>query len=93
MSINTYDIGDKIKLAVEFTDPDTGSYVDPDTVVCRLKRRKATASTPTVTKDGTGRYHAFAEPDAAGDWSYRFEGSGGSQAAVEHLFRVRPSDF
>lgn len=93
MSINTYDIGNEIRLAVEFTDPDTGEYVDPDTVVCHLRRLKSAETTPSVTKDDIGRYHALVEPDSPGEWSYRFDGSGGHTAARQHRFRIRPSDF
>ncbi|MHB1294409.1 MAG: hypothetical protein ACYC4R_05365 [Anaerolineae bacterium] len=44
-----------------------------------------------MERTGMGAYQCALDADEAGDWFYRWEGSGVGQAAVEDSFRVTVS--
>lgn len=95
---NTYDIGDKVKLRVEFTDVDTGDFVDPTTVTAKVKDPLGTVTLYIVTggqivRDELGKFSLEIEPAKEGPWSYRFEGTGANKGAAESTFTVRASEF
>lgn len=81
-----YDIGDKITLEASFTD--AGVLVDPTTVSCIVRSPSDEITERDVTGEA-GHYTAEIEPNEAGTWWYRFEGTGAYQAAEEGEFAVR----
>jgi hypothetical protein len=97
MAFNTYDVGDKVRVTVNFTD--NGSPIDPTTVVFKWKSPAGTITTKTygtdveVVKTSTGVYYSDITPASAGKYDYRFAGTGAVVAASEGLFYVRPSEF
>jgi uncharacterized protein YfaS (alpha-2-macroglobulin family) len=69
-----------------------GVDVDPTTVTCTVTDPAETVTTPTVTHDSTGHYHATVPSVAVvGRWSYRFVGTGSNAAAAEKFFYVKAS--
>jgi uncharacterized protein YfaS (alpha-2-macroglobulin family) len=88
-------MGNNLTVSVAFNT--NGVAVDPTTVVCKVVAPDGTQSTPQVARDGVGAYHAtIAIPAAAasaGEWTYRFEGTGANVAAVSSQFFVPPSPF
>ncbi len=93
---NFYDRGDVVRLSANFTNI-SNSPTDPTTVVLRIKQPDATVSVVNypggdIVRDGTGQYHYDLSIAEAGDWYYRFEGSGAVQAASETLFHVHVSN-
>ena len=95
---NNYDIGDLVRMSAAFTTT-SGSAADPTGLTFKLK--DTTGSTATyvygtdaaLVKDSTGNYHVDYAPAAAGNYYYRFAGTGAVQAAGEELFSVRESEF
>jgi uncharacterized protein YfaS (alpha-2-macroglobulin family) len=87
---NVYDIGDEVELTGTFKDA-AGALASPSSVVCRVKKPDGTLlnPNPVVTSPSTGVFKAIVDPDAAGEWWYRFEGTGGTKAAGEGVFKVR----
>lgn len=94
MAINTYDVGDRIRCRVSFTDLDQNP-ADPTTVVAKVKDPTGNTSTYTdqVVNDAVGSYYIDVTLDQSGTWWYRFEGTGAVQAAEEQAFNVRDSRF
>jgi hypothetical protein len=92
-----YDIGDMIRLSGSFTNS-AGTATDPTTVTLKVKDPSGNIDTYTyalseVTKDSTGAYHKDITIDEAGQWYYRFVGTGTVAAAEEGEFEVRDSQF
>jgi hypothetical protein len=85
----TYDIGDIVVMQAIFTDG--GELVEPTTVKCYVKPPGQSRVEVDVIgpDDETSAYTAEAEPDVKGTWYYRFEGTGGYEAAEEGVFSVR----
>ena len=96
---NEHDINDLIRLSAAFTDALTNAALDPTAVTLKIRRRAKGVTTTTYTygvdaglvRDGVGLYHLDYTPTAAGDYYYRFTGTGAAQAAEEKFFRVRTS--
>jgi hypothetical protein len=44
-----------------------------------------------LAKDSVGNYHVDLTADAAGRWTFRFEGTGSAPAAAERQFSVEAS--
>lgn len=86
--MTTYDVGDLVRLAVEFTDAD-GAPADPTAVSLRVKHGSTTDVYTDAETDSTGAYHKDVEATAPGAWSYRWIGTGAVQAAEEGRFFVR----
>jgi hypothetical protein len=84
---NTFDIGDLVELTATFTDPDTGDPVDPDNVVCTVKKRTEVVEVAASGRDGV--YTAQVDIDVSGWWHYSFDGEGSFQASAEQKFLVR----
>lgn len=91
-SPNRYVVGALVRLYAEFRDLDAND-VAPSTITCRVKAPDGTTTTPAVTLDALGRYHAEVSITAAGTFYYRFEGTGAAQAAEERTFVVAPTAF
>ncbi len=101
MPTNTYEIGDGIRLSVLF---ETLALVPTDPTVIRVRTQKPNGSITVLTygtdaaviRDSAGAYHADVVPASnaeAGQWYYRWEGTGTLQAAEEGTFQVRGSPF
>jgi hypothetical protein len=98
--MNIYDIGDMAELkGGPFADI-TGTVGDPDTVTCRVKDPTGSEiiytyspSSGPIVKDYPGNYHLDILITIAGEWSYRWAGSGSITAATEVPFGVRKSAF
>lgn len=91
----TYDHGDLVRVYAEFENT-AGELTDPDTVTARLLRPDTTTANLDVENPSTGIYYAevdtlaITDPaQADGDWTVRIQGTGTTQAAAEHTFRVR----
>lgn len=87
-AINTYDVDTRVRLDAAFTDEDGGASA-PTTVVCTVEAPDGTTSTPAVTNDGAGAYHAHVIATDSGTWRYAFEGTGTIIARHERRFYVR----
>lgn len=61
------------------------------TAVATVKAPDGTASTPAVTNDSTGVYHADVTLDQAGTWYIEWQGSGTVIAAADQAISVRAS--
>lgn len=96
--MNTYDIGDQVRLSVAFTDSD-GVAVDPTVITLKYSNPGGTVTTlvyetdAAVTRDATGEFYADIVPTTAGIWRYRWYSSGTVTAAAEGSFSVRRSQF
>jgi hypothetical protein len=93
--MNKYDIGDKVRLTLDVQE--IGAYVDPSTVVLKVKKPDTTVTTYTygvgadVVKSATGRYFVLVSITAAGAWYYRWETTGPGQGAEEGAFTALKS--
>lgn len=98
MAVNVYDIGDSVLFRAAFTKPD-GDVIDPSGVTLQVKKPDGTiteyvrgVASEIQSDGGTGRYRALIIVDAAGEWAYRWVGTGAA-AAEERIFLVRQSGF
>ena len=94
--MNAYDIGDTVRLSVVFTVASVAT--DPTTVIARVQTPSGTTVyeygiDAALVKDAVGSYHIDANPSVAGNYIYRFEGTGSASAATEASFTVRLSAF
>lgn len=94
-----YHLGDAPVLTHSFTNT-AGAAANPSTVVVKVRKpdettvTHTTASTPAVTNPSTGTFQLILPVlTLAGDWFYRFEGTGDLISAEEERFVVRPSAF
>lgn len=96
--MNTYDVGDQVRLAVTFTDED-GNAADPTVITVKYISPLGTVTErtyeddPAVVRDGTGQYSTDFVANRAGGWHYRWQSSGAITAAAEGQFQVRRSAF
>lgn len=92
-----YNTRDRPLLLVEFTDPMSGTYTDPDTVTLLLKGPDGNVSIydqNVITRTAVGRYQFRASCPTAGVWWYRFEGEvTGGGGGAERSFSVADSQF
>lgn len=74
-----------------------GAFADPNTVILRLKQPDGTELAPPVTPTREELGHWTYDFDTAGQpvgvWTYRAEGDGAVDAAVEGTFTVTASAF
>lgn len=93
MSMSSYVVGDLVKLTAFFAV--AGVATDPTSVTCEVIDPLGVTTTPAVTKDSTGNYHATVDLTTAfhGVWTYRIVGTGACQAAQEAQFYVGASAF
>lgn len=87
-----YDIGDLIRLNAVFEV--NGTATDPATVTLKVKDPSGNVATyayslAEISRAAAGFYYKDISLDEAGIWYYRFEGTGGAQAAEEGSFEVR----
>lgn len=89
MAINSYDIGDTVRLTAGFSNA-AGALADPATVALTVTKPDGTllaGTTPTNTS--TGLYGYDLVPDMAGLWRYRWVSTGDPATAEEGVFFVR----
>lgn len=85
---NVYLIGVQVRLSATFATS-AGVATDPTTVIVKYAAPGASVVTKTygvdaaVVKDSTGHYHIDLDLSTAGEWSYRWTGSGTLVAAAE----------
>jgi hypothetical protein len=96
MAINYYDKGDVVRLYAYCTI--SGSYADPTELTLKTKQPDGTISTylyslTQIDKDSVGHYHKDVEMTQAGQFWYRYEGTGALVSAEETYLIVRPSEF
>ena len=98
MSINTYDLGDLVRITGTFKDED-GAVLDPTTVYFEYKTPAGVVTTLTygidgsVIRDSTGVYHCDLDANASGEWYCRWYSTGTGQAAEEEVFYVNPTNL
>ncbi len=97
--MDTFDIGDRLRLTVTFKDVDDAPS-DPTEVTIQHRNSEAGSVTETydggaglVVKDSTGVYHLDANLDKPGRWYWRAQGEDTPEAAGERSFTVRSSQF
>ncbi|HRP25949.1 hypothetical protein [Thauera sp.] len=96
--MNSYDLGDQVRLSAAFTDAD-GAPVDPTVVTVKYSDPTGDVTDLTygvdvaVTQEAGGSYYVDFVPDRAGQWRYRWESSGAVTAAAEGSFLVKRSSF
>lgn len=93
--MNTYDIGDVVRISNVFTVTSSGAVIDPGTVTLVVMAPDTTEATYTyagssVTKDSTGTYHVDISPAMAGIYRYRWTSTGTGAGSEESRFEIRP---
>jgi hypothetical protein len=85
-----------LEILMRFRGPD-GQLADPTTVTLRLKKPDATELTPAPFPirlgPGVWQYYFDTQGKAPGVWTYRAEGDGALEAALEGTFTVTGSAF
>ena len=95
---HTYDVGDRVKLEVEFRD-DAGQHVDPSTVVLGIRLPDGTRQTVDYSNpgtgplehEGTGRFAYILTAQIVGKHAFRWLSTGPGAGAFEDYFWVRLS--
>jgi hypothetical protein len=85
----SYIVTTQIRATATFRTPD-GSLSNT-TAVCTVKAPDGTTTTPSVTNDSTGVYHADITLDQAGSWRIEWQGSVTVIAAGDAAVNVRKS--
>lgn len=93
-----FDIGDKVKTTAVFKDA-VSAPTDPATTTLKVREPSGVETAylygtdPEVVTTGTGSFSAEFVMDAAGEWVFRWIGTGAVAAAQEIAIQVRPSKF
>jgi hypothetical protein len=94
--MNSYPLGNAVKLSVTFLDATTLIPADPTTVKLRVRDPAGTETDYVglqVIRASAGNYSFVVATVTPGIWKYRWEGSGIVVAAAEKHFEVQPSSF
>jgi hypothetical protein len=86
--VSRYDIGDWVRVVATFTSTDGITTADPSTILFLLKNPAGSVatyafSTGSVQRATVGQYWAEFGIATGGSWFYRWQGTGGVQAAEE----------
>lgn len=98
VAVNSYDLGDQVRLSAVFTDAD-GVTVEPTVITVKYSDPTGDVTELTygvdvaVTQEAAGSYYVDFVPSRAGQWRYRWESSGTVTAAAEGVFQVKRSSF
>lgn len=90
--------GDVVRVAAKFTDT-AGTDVDPTTVVFKVRKPDGAKTTytygvgATIAKSSVGDYYVNFELADPGTYTFRWQGSGNYQGAVELTQAVSRSVF
>lgn len=94
LQVTTMILGDTKRLTVQFSDPNSGSPVDPGTVTFGLKQPNTAAVHyvyPTaVVKISTGLYYYDFTPSVVGQWIYSWLGTVPYPGYIEQPIVVAP---
>lgn len=96
--MNSYDLGDQVRLSAVFSDAD-GYAIDPTVITVKYAAPGGSVTDLTydvdlsVTRDGTGSYYVDFVPTIPGVWAYRWQSSGTITAAAEGQLMVKRSSF
>jgi len=101
MSENYFTKGSKVRISVDPTKPfKVGSTVtDPTGIVVKYRDPAGVITIKTygvdseVNRQALGIYYMDVVVNVAGEWTFRFEGSGACVAVMEDSFYVEPSRF
>jgi hypothetical protein len=88
-SDSEYKVGQSIRITASFTVD--GTLTDPDTVTIKLRHGSSGEITTLVPQtETTGIYYVDVDTTGfeRGDWNYRVEGTGATQAAAESTFTL-----
>jgi hypothetical protein len=90
MANTVYDLGDIAVLSVTFTV--AAAPTDPTTVAATVRKPDGTTTvyTTEIVHDGTGRYHLNVVCDQAGEWTWKFVGTGTAADVDTGGFYVKP---
>jgi hypothetical protein len=96
MDIETYEIGQLVRLTAAFTNA-ADRPIDPSEVSVTVTTPAGNATTSTyaggsVKKDSVGHYHFDQSADVAGTWRFRWFSTGSGQAASHGEFIVQPAE-
>ena len=95
--MNTYDIGDLIRMRATFTNS-AGAVVDPSSVSLQYRALAFDPASVTtlifgvnsIVKASTGDYyHDYSATSSAGEWRFRWNGTGANAAAAEDSIKLR----
>lgn len=92
--INTYWVGQKVRVTAAFTDVDD-TAIDPDVVklsVCDPSEVVTTYVYDTdeeLVRDSEGNYSLDIDVDEEGTWYYRWWATGAGQSSVQHMFEAK----
>lgn len=95
---NSYDKGDLLRVAAEFTDDDD-VVQDPAQVYAAVRLPSGVVTTlhygvdAALVKASTGVYYVDIDCATTGTYKYRFYSTGNGQAAAESTFFVRRSEL
>jgi uncharacterized protein YfaS (alpha-2-macroglobulin family) len=85
-----YDVGDTVRVKATITDKDSGTLVDPTTVVFTVYRPSGATQDPdTVQETATGKWTVTFVPDVGGDWHVG-AATTNPRAAAQRKVRVNP---
>lgn len=93
MTLNTFDVGDTVRLAATYTDTG-GGPIDPTSVKFVYRHPTGTESTVTslstsVVNPSSGSYYTDILINSAGTWRWRSYSTGSLNTAAEAVFVVR----
>lgn len=96
--MNSYDPGNVVTISGEWTDADTGDFVDPTTVTVQVKNPLGLMTSYVVTsgqivRDELGKFSLDLEPDIQGIWSYNWIGTGANKGSKQSQFKINESQF
>lgn len=96
--MNSYGVGNLIRLSVTFTELVGQTPIDPTDVTLYIQNPDGTVDEFTyldsqIVRDGVGLYHYDLPNPESGYYYYRFEGSGTIVAASNGQFNSIPSPF
>ncbi len=96
--IDSYDNRDLIRLRATFVSTDLSTPADASSIFAMVQNPYGTVATyafssGSIVRSGVGGYWLELTPSMAGNWYYRWEASGGVQAAEEWSFIVSQSKF
>ena len=96
--MNRYEIGTVVEIHGEWTDVESGDFVDPTTVTAKVKDPLGVTTTYVVAagqivRDELGKFSLDLEPAIRGLWTYKFIGIGANQGAKEQAFSMFGSHF
>ena len=93
-----YDVGDSARLSAAFVDINNNA-ADPNTITVKYKPPGQSVVTKVygtdieVVRDSAGNFHIDLLVSLAGEWQYRWEGTGTVTAAAQNSFTATAAFF